>query len=648
MKTQTTRLIPLAALLLLAAWPACAEQYHGNGDTGFGGAIGNGTLTLSDDGTNISGTLTVGGSMNDVLVLYLQTGTGGFTNTSGFNDQGDACRQAISGASAAGRSLLTFASGFQPNYAIALAPAAAGTGGLWQLANGGDNSLVYLTNVNLAPLNSSGPYTFSFPAALIGMIPGVRSTIQVFGTYVRTDGSRSTEAIAGDLTGAQGWNPCTQTAYADYTFNADAVLVKLPLRIWAQDASTSSPAARESHTAVWTGSEMIVWGGYRASYLNNGGRYSPATNGWTTLPTTGAPGGRAWHTAVWTGSEMIVWGGYNYTGLSDGGRYDPVASTWTAVPTTGAPAARYAHTAVWTGSEMIVWGGEDWNGSRFTYHNDGGRYSPVADGWMAVPTNGAPSARAYHTVVWTGSEMIVWGGYCWDGSRYRYGNDGGRYSPVGDSWTPLPTSGAPAARAYHTAVWTGSEMIVWGGNSGSGWLNDGGRYNPVANSWTALPVAGAPVAREWHTAVWSGNEMIVWGGVGYNGSYLNDGGRYNPTANSWTGLPATGAPAARRYHTAVWTSSEMILFGGHGNNGALSDTWSYYPYAPAVRISQSSPASADVAWPVWHPTLRLCQTTNLAVGQWTTVTNPVTQVGAENHVIVSPLSGRRFFRAEYP
>ena len=36
----------------------------------------------------------------------------------------------------------------------------------------------------------------------------------------------------------------------------------------------------------------------------------------------------------------------------------------------------------------------------------------------------------------------------------------------------------------HTAVWTGSEMIVWGGFDG-GYLNDGGRYNPAANSWTA-------------------------------------------------------------------------------------------------------------------------------------------------------------------
>src|SRR5664279_5416836 len=192
MERRVLRRIRLGALLaasglLLANGPVRAGQYRGNGNTGFDGAIGNGTLTLSDDGTNISGTLTAGGSMNHVLVLYIQSGPGCFTNTSGFNDQGDGCRQAISGVSASGRSVLTFASGFQPNYAIALAPAATGTGGLWQLANGGNNSLVYLGSVNLAPLNNTGPYTFSFSGSLIGMIPGVRSTIQVFGTYVRTD-----------------------------------------------------------------------------------------------------------------------------------------------------------------------------------------------------------------------------------------------------------------------------------------------------------------------------------------------------------------------------------------------------------------------------------------------------------------------------
>ena len=275
--------------------------------------------------------------MNDVLVLYIQTGPGGFADTSGLNDQSDSCRQAISGVSASGRSLLTFASGFQPNYAIALAPAAAGTGGLWQLANGSNNSLVYLGSVNLAPLNNTGPYTFSFPAALIGMIPGVRSTIQVFGTYISTDGYRSTEAIAGNLTGIQGWNPFTQTAYASYTFDAGAVLVKLPLGVWAQRPPARARRAHWSHGGV---------DGQRDDHLGREAAALFRTMAGATIrrPTVGRPcppparPPRAFHTAVWTGSEMIVWGGMSGSGyLNDGGRYNPRPTVGRPCPPTAPP-----------------------------------------------------------------------------------------------------------------------------------------------------------------------------------------------------------------------------------------------------------------------------------------------------------------------
>src|SRR5438552_7897443 len=82
-----------------------------------------------------------------------------------------------------------------------------------------------------------------------------------------------------------------------------------------------------------------------------------------------------------------------------------------------------------------------------------------------------------------------------------------------DTWTPTSIANAPAAREYHTAVWTGSEMIVWGGEDFSGSLvNTGGRYNPSTDSWTATSTTNAPDARQAHTAVWTGSEMIVWGG----------------------------------------------------------------------------------------------------------------------------------------
>src|SRR5947207_6723740 len=150
--------------------------------------------------------------------------------------------------------------------------------------------------------------------------------------------------------------------------------------------------------------------------------------------------------------ELMVAASANYTLPTISDAPDGcIDDTWTATSTTNAPTARYGHTAVWTGSEMIVWGG----GS-----NTGGRYNPSTDSWTATSTTNAPTARSRHTAVWTGSEMIVWGGYNFPTGDL---NTGGRYNPSTDSWTATSTTNAPTARSQHTAVWTGSEMIVWGG-----------------------------------------------------------------------------------------------------------------------------------------------------------------------------------------
>src|SRR6266550_1022402 len=65
-----------------------------------------------------------------------------------------------------------------------------------------------------------------------------------------------------------------------------------------------------------------------------------------------------------------------------------------------------------------------------------------------------------------------------------------------NTWTA--TSGPPDGRVGHTAVWTGSEMIVWGGSGNTNGLNTGGRYNPITNSWTATSTINAPNARQNH------------------------------------------------------------------------------------------------------------------------------------------------------
>ena len=310
---------------------------------------------------------------------------------------------------------------------------------------------------------------------------------------------------------------------------------------WTATSVTNAPAARSFHTAIWTGSEMIVWGGTDnfSSFFNTGGRYDPTTDTWTATSTTNAPDGRYSHSAVWTGSEMIVWGGSaGIPNLFDtGGRYDPNTDTWTPSSTTSAPTPRFAHTAVWTGSEMIIWGGND----GITGVNTGGRYNPNTDSWIPTSTTNTPDGRDSHKAVWTNTEMIVWGGIDFNGF---FTQTGGIYNPSADSWAATTLTNAPSERTAHTAVWTGDEMIVWAGFNpfGGGFLNTGGRYNPGTDSWRATSTTDVPDGRSLHSAVWIGSEMLVWGGSGNSGD-LNTGARYCAASGGTptpTPTPCTG------------------------------------------------------------------------------------------------------------
>jgi hypothetical protein len=302
--------------------------------------------------------------------------------------------------------------------------------------------------------------------------------------------------------------------------------------------------------------------------------------GWMTTTTYTAPWPRAYHSAVWAGSRMIVWGGLGSSGLPffTGGLYDPVTDSWTPTTIVDAPSGRDHHTAVWTGTRMIVWGGYDSTGPAVL--RTGGRYDPASDSWTATATTTAPSAREHHTAVWTGSRMIVWGGRDANGNLL---NNGGQYDPASDSWTPIGTSGAPSPRYHHTAVWTGSHMVVWGGSgNGSSGLDTGGRYDPVAGSWTPTTTAGAPSPRWRHTGVWTSARMIVWGGYGnLTNNVLNTGARYDPAANTWAPTTTVGAPVPRVFHTTVAAGSRMIVWGGW-SNGDLTCLETGGEYHPAT------------------------------------------------------------------
>jgi uncharacterized repeat protein (TIGR01451 family) len=373
---------------------------------------------------------------------------------------------------------------------------------------------------------------------------------------------------------------------------------------WTPTDNNDSPPP--VNFGVWSGAEMIIWSPTSACLSGcpaAGKRYDPATYTWRPMSNVGAPipppADRP-IVAVWTGTEMIVWGANDgqYTTPGEGGRYNPQTNSWQPVTTSGAPVNRAYFAGVWTGTEMVVWGGQSNEG---TMQNTGGRYNPSTNTWRPTSTAGAPEARYIHSAVWTGSEMIVWGG---SAGSLAHLNTGGRYNPANDTWTPTTTSGAPEARRFHTAVWTGAEMIIWGGRIGDyissdGLFNTGGRYNPSTDSWTPTSTTGAPAPRFKHTAVWTGELMIVWGGIATNelGYALstNTGGRYQPGTDTWTPTSTLRAPGRRHDHVALWTGTGMLVWGGYAEDGSATHGGYYFASGeangntpPTVRITAPS------------------------------------------------------------
>ena len=109
------------------------------------------------------------------------------------------------------------------------------------------------------------------------------------------------------------------------------------------------------------------------------------------------------------------------------------------------------------------------------------------DYWDNGVLDDLPDQRRGATAIWSGSEMILWGGRTYDGFLEWTGL---RYDPATDSWTAPSTDGAPDPRWYHEAVWAGSVMIVWGGGGGINYFNSGGRYDPATDSWSPTTRAG--------------------------------------------------------------------------------------------------------------------------------------------------------------
>ena len=300
--------------------------------------------------------------------------------------------------------------------------------------------------------------------------------------------------------------------------------------------------------AVWTGHEVIIHG-VRIGKPGVTFAYRPARGTWATLrpgpkPLTGL---EADDVAVWTGSRILVMGLTN-------GSYNPRNNSWR--PVARLPLPDEAAVVAWTGRQAIIWGGVCCSSSS----NQGAAYDPRTNTWRLLP-NAPLQPRRSAAGTWTGRELIVAGGFTFDHNRLF--RNAAAYNPATRKWRTIAPM--PQGRWGATAVWDGKEVLVIGGYIAAGVLARhrlavrGLAYNPATNRWRWLPAMAYP--RDGFAAVWTGRQLLVWGGLTAKGVPPPHGEAYTPATGKWTALPAS-ALRGRAYPAAVWTGRRLIVWGG--------------------------------------------------------------------------------------
>jgi hypothetical protein len=321
-------------------------------------------------------------------------------------------------------------------------------------------------------------------------------------------------------------------------------------------------APRERAAVVWTGRQLVYWGGASHPPVRaraDGAAFDPATNRWATLPP--APEGQ-WHlegddgVAVWTGREVLVWGGMtipdpvrapNLGTRARGVAYDPARRSWRRLP---APPLQLRWVSgnqwvVWTGRELLAGGVEAGAGGGVA----AGAYDPAADRWRMLPRSPRLTVARGHlqarTAMWAGTRLLVWS--FWSPTARTANNptavasrpdaepdgiDLWAYDPAAGRWTVLPDPPDQVRRVVAGAsmVWTGREVVIASAQTAQRrTVVRAGRYDPDRAAWT--PIAPPPRPRGPDL----GRVSLEW-----TGSALVEPGNavYDPAVDRWLPLPA--------------------------------------------------------------------------------------------------------------
>ncbi|MBW3603906.1 MAG: hypothetical protein KY460_03160 [Actinobacteria bacterium] len=310
--------------------------------------------------------------------------------------------------------------------------------------------------------------------------------------------------------------------------------------------------SRGGPALVWTGTEVIVWGGFdsHGRPLTDGGAFDPATGTWRRLVEHDAHDAIA--QGVWTGAEAV------FVSARETFRYDPTRRRWHAAPTLPVPVGHALTDRVFAVGWSVVAVTEPFvrDGSSAVFGLD-----PGADRWQRLPDVPA-RLTSEHVMLPAGSTLLVFGratdtddvdDASGDGLRLDLRDDDAGWQRVAG---PPALSGRRLRRLVGAAV--GDQIVLWGA-SGDGRPNYATAFDGAR--WRRLDPG--PIATTWAVdALWIGDGLIVWDRL------ANDGAILDPTRDRWTPLPAPPLPAALPRPT-VWTGASLFTWGAFGTGGAM-------------------------------------------------------------------------------
>jgi hypothetical protein len=319
---------------------------------------------------------------------------------------------------------------------------------------------------------------------------------------------------------------------------------------------------------VWTGEEMIVWGGQgdenATVQYSDGAAFNPETGEWRLL--SEAPiGPRRYHLAVWTGEEMLVVGG---VGRNDGAAYSPSTDTWRVIsPAPFVVGGRQGGViegfvgSVWTSDKLVVWQ---------VAGDQVAAYEPTTDRWVTLP--GTDLAADNGALRWDGASVYAFGATVND---YPSTNELSVARLEGDIWEPLPVVELSTDEYVLGALpvltaWTGDVFLAW---TDSGFDGRTMALDPATAAWdTAQSVPSAPCEGQ-------GEPVSAEGLVFAFGWCDRSLGTFDGGSGVWTEVSVAGYPTARE---TVWTGEELINWGdtccyGTGGEPFTNNAWRYRP-----------------------------------------------------------------------